>query len=586
MGYDCTLHVIDPIRIRSAFCGRLLGRDIPATAFDVHDSAEAMWTQLAAALAEDDVVAAAQTIAQGAICFSAAELPAHYERGFCLSLWSWRMEDDALLAEVPKKYRGSPAELDALFAPLVEAYPRLKGRWPTEMTGNGSVGIFVPAEEVPGLLKWCKRKIASYPRPVRRLFRGLLLVLEECARRGVAYWEACEVTDIRHPIEVPEHMRTPWLKEARLPRKGTWEMVANVALPGHPPLCVFSFMGLENYLTEPRACVVTDLASWPPTWITGDESLWPCDRGRDGRWLVVSQREPDKPNTWHSAPRRVELRDRVESPGAVIDVPMTPAAWDYLQSNNGPNGPAPGSTPVVDFVALIRDLPVLTVPRGRPGSDRVPPFCPQVLRDGKLTEAEELPKSVDPIATQAVIRLADGADVLFWEDKGYELVDGRLKPTFVSWPEGWLVMQGGIAPVGADAILVQAYSNVPRQGALFQSRRNQMPHQVALAVENLSELSAGPAGSVLARQVGRSPKHLGCILWPEQGRGGTVLWIDDDLFPDEDPDNICRLLWSEAAGRLIAVTSERLWAVPIERVLNAPRHNASTGRRLREPSGG
>ena len=575
------MHVIDPLRIRESFCARLLGRNAATSAFDSQNNAQETWAMLTAALGDKDIVAAAQTIAQGAIRFMAAELPAHYERGFCLSLWSWRMEDDALVAQIPKKHRGSAADLDTLFAPLVDAYPRLRGRWPTESAGNFSVGVFVPAEKVSGLLKWTKNKITRYPRASRRLFRGLLLVLEECERRGLAYWEASDVADVHHPIEIPEHLRTSWLEEVRLPRKGTWQVIANVAMPGRPPLCVFDFSGVENFKTEQPACAVADLATWPPSWIALDESMENCDRGRDGMWLVEGRRERDQAGFWRSAPRVVELREKIDAPGTVIDVPMTPAAWGLLKGYSGPNGPAPSETPFVEFVAMIGGECVLTVGTG-PRRDTVPPFRPYLTRGRSLIEAAELPATMIWTAFQAVVRLSDGGEVLFWVDKGYELVAGQFKATFVPVPKGWDTRSDFIAAVGEDAILAQAYQYEENKGALFLSRRKQEARQVAPAVENLSELSAGPAGSVLARQVGRSPKHLGCILWPEQDEHGTVLWLDDDLFPDEDPDNIRKLLWSETAGRLIAVTTERLWAVPIERVLKLPRYDATTGTKLRQ----
>src|SRR5688572_28757178 len=100
MGFDCTLHVIDPARIREAFCAQWLADRTP----------DAVPPQF-----DHDITELAHEIARQAICFSAEELPAWYERGFCLSLWAWRMVMEEHHAEVPRKHRASQAELDDLF---------------------------------------------------------------------------------------------------------------------------------------------------------------------------------------------------------------------------------------------------------------------------------------------------------------------------------------------------------------------------------------------------------------------------------------------------------------------------------------
>jgi hypothetical protein len=397
----------------------------------------------------------------------------------------------------------------------------------------------VAARELDG--NRIRGKIAKYPRPARRLFRGLQLVLEECERRGLAYWEASDVTDIRHPIALPEHLRAPWLEQVPFPRKGTWELIANVAAPGRPPLCAFDFSGLENFLTERPASAIADLATWPPSWSTRDESIEHCDRGLDGRWIVVCARESD--GTWRSAPRVVEWRERIDAGGAVIDMPMTPGTLALWQGYFGDHAPPSKMAPVVDFVASIGGVGVVAL---RTGSvdEKAYPHRPFVFRDGILVEVTELPSTELPFPLRATIRLPDGGEVLVWLDRGYELVNGRLVATFVlELPDGWMVMHNGTAAVGANAILVQAFpSHPPPDGAstsaLYLYRRHGPPRQVAPAVENLLEFSPGPSGSVLARLGGHNPKHLGCLLWPEQPPGGTVLWFDDDLFPDEDSDDI------------------------------------------------
>jgi hypothetical protein len=175
-----------------------------------------------------------------------------------------------------------------------------------------------------------------------------------------------------------------------------------------------------------------------------------------------------------------------------------------------------------------------------------------------------------------------------WLNAAYELIDGRFVRTFtLAQSHEWHVAD--VTGAGDDAILVETYRDREHWLTLAEQdhiarllvRRNAEPVVVAKALGYLQNLTRGPTGSVLARQVGPRPQHLGCIFWPEVQTRGTVIWIDDDLFPDESPDEIRSLHWSEPAQRLIAQTDQRLWAVPAERVLALPRYDAATGRKRR-----
>jgi hypothetical protein len=586
MGFDCTLHVVDPSDVRDAYCRLLLGHDGAGTEFGTPEESSRILAQLRAALADESPNAAAGTIAQGAILFSTQRLPSHYERGFCLSLWAWRMEDDAMLAAVPRKHRGSVEELDALFAPLIEAHPRLKGKWPVDLTGNYSVGIYVPPEKIGGLLKWARNKVKGYSKPNRRLFRGLLLVLEECERRGMAYWEASDVATVIHPVRPPKDPAAPTIEEVVMPVKGTWELTAQVSAPGTAPQCVFCYLGDDNFLNAPPHTACFDFETWPPGMTLLNESIEHCDRARDGTWIVVTKREADV--SWRSAPRSLETRNELETAGQPVAVPMTRGAYNLIR-RDAPGFARESVTVLFNLVTIVGELPVVLLSvAGDSGdmNDAVPPHRPLVLRGGQLVEAEELPPSTYAYEPAELIRLADGGDVLVWGNKGYELVNDRFRPRFELYPDGWFPT--GMKPlcaVGNDAILsIAQYPDETGRGgrfALFLSRRDAEPREVAPAADSFYVLSHGPSGSVLALLAGRAPKHLGCILWPEEGPGGTLIWIDDELFPDEDPERIRSFLWSSQAGRLIAVTEERLWAVEASRVLALPRYDATTGKRLK-----
>ncbi len=217
MGYDCTLHVVDERLIRERFVPKLLGRDQTTSPFDERNDAAGLWAQVRQALrgkAEKDregrMEEAATLVCRLAVAYCAAELPYHYERGFCLSLWP--DQPDGLDAKVPKKLVGNP---ESLFGQVLEAYPDLKGRFPQEILSNYCTGLYVPTEHVSQLLAWVERRVKRYPKPDQRLFRGLLLVLKEAADRGLAYWEGAEIAVPMRTIRPPGTGTRPDLPDVK-----------------------------------------------------------------------------------------------------------------------------------------------------------------------------------------------------------------------------------------------------------------------------------------------------------------------------------------------------------------------------------
>ena len=91
---------------------------------------------------------------------------------------------------MPKKLVG---DAEPLFADVIAARLDLKGKFPGDMTGNFSTGLYIAAENVPDLLAFVEKKVKRYPKPDRRLFRGLILVLKHAAEHGLAYWEGAEL---------------------------------------------------------------------------------------------------------------------------------------------------------------------------------------------------------------------------------------------------------------------------------------------------------------------------------------------------------------------------------------------------------
>src|SRR5688500_8689647 len=140
MGYDCTLHVVDPVRIRDGFCRDVIASNPPPTTLTAQN-----WESLSSMLHTSvEPAKAAQALALGALAFAAVDLPYHYERGFCLSLWQDHMEEERLQATVPKKQLGTPRDLDELFSPLIAHRPELRGRFSLELDSNYSTGIYIP----------------------------------------------------------------------------------------------------------------------------------------------------------------------------------------------------------------------------------------------------------------------------------------------------------------------------------------------------------------------------------------------------------------------------------------------------------
>ena len=73
-------------------------------------------------------------------------------------------------------------------------------------------------------------------------------------------------------------------------------------------------------------------------------------------------------------------------------------------------------------------------------------------------------------------------------------------------------------------------------------------------------------------------EDLGKLYLPKED---AYIRLKPELFEDADPTDIEWLHWAQACNRLVAVTSEGFWAVPIEKVLALPRHRASTVIRVR-----
>ncbi len=541
MGYDCTLHVVDERMIRDRFVPALLGRAGDRPPFDdAPDSAE-LYAKVRAALVatgrgEESPETAANFVCQLAIAHCAAELPHHYERGFCLSLWPNQAEGVA--ASVPREFLGDP---ESLFADVVAAYPALRGKFPTEIESNYSPGCFVPAEHVPGLLAWVERKVRGYATPDRRLFRGLILVLKHAADRGLAYWEG---TDLPVPgmatIMPPAEGRRADLEEVQSPEGVYLECVGR-----SDPVVAFA-----HGIGFPKDCrtAFADLGEWPPRFVIAHEYARKASRSRRGRWATASMTS-DRPYLY-----RARVGDRPDGEKAVL-----------LPPDERENG--------VAWAGFLgeRVVAVLGAKVAYPAKTLLPAY---VLweQDGRLVPVDDLPPSAEQFPGFGVVQLNDGADVLIWDGDGYELRDGRLARTFDLKASWTFSDESPVTPYGPDGFFFLSKREP------HAVRRGQSPVRHLPRLANVMAVSPGPEGAVLLMEGDNKLGDLGKLYFPDEG---VYLRIEPALFEDEDPDEIRSLHWAGRRGRLIAATPKRLWAVPTERVLGLPRYRASDGRKIR-----
>src|SRR5262249_45197388 len=179
MGFDCTFHLVDERAIREEFVPCLLGRRQGGTALDrVRENAaergelprrgrDAGVDEEGEELDEED---AASLVCQLALVYSACSLPHHYERGWAFSRWP----EEVTGAKFPARFAHSP---EPLFAEVVRAYPRLRGKFPMWFSGNYSTGVYVPAGRVAEVRAWLEGVLDPLKKGDRRSLRGQLAVV-------------------------------------------------------------------------------------------------------------------------------------------------------------------------------------------------------------------------------------------------------------------------------------------------------------------------------------------------------------------------------------------------------------------------
>ena len=452
-------------------------------------------------------------------------------------------QEEAVTATLPKKFWGNP---EPLFAAVVQRFPMLKGRFPTEIEENFCTGIYIPADIVPAALKWVERKVNSFAKPDRRLFRGLILVLKEAVRLGKAYWEGTDLPVPMMTMHPPENERTPGLEEWVNP-----DDIYMKFLYQDGPTLVFTH-------SWDRRTVHINLREWPPrtTTVWNECALSTC-KSVDGRWLTVS--------AIMGAMYRARVRDSVDSEPSVL-MQMKERkyglAWAGFIDNR-----------VIAVLASDEEFP--NWDQGDHTGTLIPAY-PLLEQNGRLAPVDELSPSPEKFPNMGVVTLRDGTSVFLWDTAGYEFLNGRFVKTF-DVPGRWSSHDHcPLVEYESDGFFCfNVYEE--HQGALYSVRRGEPAVLHLPKVTRIRGISKGPGGSILVHELGERG-DLGKLYFPGDG---TYIRIEPGLFADEDPSDIRSLHYVVECERLIAATPARLWAVPIGKVLSLARYNATTGRKQR-----
>ena len=543
MGYDCTLHVVDARMIREKFVPRLLGTSNDRCAFDERDDAEEIWSQVKGALADPiKAQTAGSYVCQLAIAYCAAEgLPYQYERGFCLSLW--HDQADGLDAKIPKKLIG---DASPLFDEVTALYPHLKGKYPREIESNFCPGIYVVAENVPELLAWVEKKVKRYPKPDRRQFYGLLLVLKHAAEKGLAYWEGTDLPVSMEQVE-PTH------------RTGDAEELKFADSTGDEAGWIDDLLVLSRGPGDDSWTRFVDLSTWPPNIREVPGYTLDVARSPIGRLLSFSAENNEqyryrarvRPKEWTDEPVVLQLDGPSNQLGVKAGgfIGERVVAFRTVQKNLRLTG-----TPLIELDGRL-----------------------EVLEgDHPIVEDEKI-GDINDRCSSGIAQLNDGSTVVIWKDQGYELRNGRLEVTF---PKFAYLVRSSVrtVPWGQDGFFYIGRAE-ERKRSLFYARRGQPIGEPVLPIAiDTMYISPGLPGTVLITQGMNKRGDKGALYFIEEN---TYIPIPPELFPDEDPREIHNLYWAQRASKLIATTFYRMWALPIENVLSLPRYNAATGRKMK-----
>ncbi len=557
MGYDCTLHVVDEKHINETFVKALLDGKKPETLDDE------LWAEALKSLAEDPAESACSSICQLALIYASGIQPYHYERGFALCLWP--DQPDGLDAKFPAKFADSP---EVLFRELVNRFPKLKGSFPIEFSGNWSTGIFVPSEKVSAALKWVEARVLDYEEGNRELFRGLLLVLQHCAKHNLAYWEG---TDLPIPQAT---MEAEGAGARRAARSFKWPD------PGFEPLACHGsvFVCKASLPREVAGTAVVDFSTWPPTLNLVDEYALSACFTDTGKLVTVARGVNQSSYT-------VRVR---ASP--TVDAEVQELSGD--KSILGENG--------YEQAVLYREQ---VVAQRWFQKGKTPKRYPQFQQGAELLDNKTFSAPRDnhkdhygrEYVRFGVARTSDGSEIFIWGDGGYEPRNnqGTEDPKPPRWTQRalcrvsqtlWPRLAGESTAdefqktfsLGDDRSFdnwtsVAAGSDgfyYLRNRGLYEIHRGAAVFRHLPKLTNIMQLKSGPENSLLLKEGDNKAGDWGKLYWPDSRQ---ITRLKPALAPEVPCGDLRALHWLESQKRLLVFSDKEVWFVTWEEIQQLPR---------------
>jgi hypothetical protein len=544
MGYDVTIHLVDPAVVQGQFVPWLLGEvdgNSPMEQCYPEDAARLLAEARTALADASDPKGAARLVCLLAASFSGCLLPYACVRGYA-NLTLWTLMPDELSATLSTELYRSP---EHLFEPLVREHPQLKGGFDDHPIENYGPGYFVPPKKVAETLVWVEGNLATYDETDAVGFSSLVRVLRAAKAASLGVWEMVDA---------------PCRTDGRFPGDPTQRMNAMLDL----------LTGVT--VAEPEA----DRAplGWPESslpWLTHADSsmvLMNCDGG--GRRYDLSVWPPRSTSTAGNYGNTLLLAD-----GTIVRHDHGRRRCVAWFAQDDLIKPARELEPFVDKqpfptagIALFGHRLVLWPKQGKRPRRR-----PAVeTADGTFELLHMLPwPSRGGIA--AVATLGDGSPVLLWDDRGYECLDGAWEPTFSIQGTARYGAFDGLStqPAGTDGF----YFVQGEQLAL--AKRGQEPTAALPARICTRHVYPGPPGALLLDGWRSGKAEIGLLWWMDEG---LLQPIPSSLVPRDDPEGILHgPLWCEATERLIVWDYQEFRGIPFSTVLDLPCYSLKTGRK-------
>jgi hypothetical protein len=528
MGYDVTVHLVDPDVVRDGFVPLLLSDASDEVLERAYPRRAAGWLATARKLLQEpDAFEAARTAALVALAFASARWPYHYERGY-VNLSLGGLLDPPL--RIPADLCASP---EPMFAALIERMPHLRGQFPTEVKHNGMPGVFIPKDKVDAAIRWLE---AALPRPAdRAAFRGELQVLRAARAQGLAVWEASDAPvryDTAFPGDPSRQMprmlaelsgeeRSPHLDRFAIGVAGrsstvTWAdgEVLLVRHLGNEP---------EDDDEEPEEDTATlyDLQTWPPQG-RAVPVLARAIRAPDGSFLTRDRSEV----------RRYALPD--------LGRPVSVRALDV-------GGERFNAASMADLGGRLVLFPAED---GQPAVETAA---------GGLALARGVAAGSAYQSLATTVDLGGGRPVLVWGTSGYEEVDGGWKPTFALAPGQVMEMHPAVVPASPDAFFFAV------GGALHRTVRGQPPERVPVGEVVVRGVRRGPGRHLLLFGTRPGETDVGVLYSPDER---SFIPIPHQIF---DFEEFPQCFWAPGVDRLCAVSREELLSVRGATLLALPR---------------